>query len=188
MVADANPPYKDLIGQTLNGKKMRDASGSGTAGPIWETAMQLALRGLPSSKFVQPDDKTIRGNVKDLPYLKGMTPVDATAKLLSMGFKAAISPTPVDSDAPAGTVASTTPRQEDGAPEGATVTLVLSNGSKAPPTGPHTADHPATAGYAADDQAAARIPDLPALGPQVPEVWPRRPLTTPCFCTRSGDH
>ena len=136
VVADADPKYTDLIGQTLNGKKMRDASGSGTAGPVWETAMQLALHGLPTSKFVQPDDKTIRGDVKDLPYLKGMTPVDATAKLLSMGFQAAISPTPVDSDAPAGTVASTTPRQEDGAPAGATVTLVLSNGSKAIPTPP----------------------------------------------------
>ena len=134
VVADADPKYDDLAKLTLNGKKIRDASGSGTAGPIWETAMQLALKGLPTSKFVQPDDKTIRGNVKDLPDLKGMTPVDATAKLLSMGFKAAISTLPpVDSDAPAGTVAYTTPRQEDGAPEGATVTLVLSNGSKAPP-------------------------------------------------------
>ena len=169
VVADANPPYKDLIGQTLNGEKMRDASGSGTAGPIWETAMQLALHGLPSSKFVQPDDKTIRGNVKDLPYLKGMTPVDATAKLLSMGFKAAISPTPVDSDAPAGTVASTTPRQEDGAPEGATVTLVLSNGSKAPPTVPTPPITPPPPGTPPTIKPPPGFPTCPPWDPRYPK-------------------
>ena len=169
VVADANPPYKDLIGQTLNGKKMGDASGSGTAGPIWETAMQLALRGLPTSKFVQPDDKTIRGNVKDLPYLKGMTPVDATAKLLSMGFKAAISPTPVDSDAPAGTVASTTPRQEDGAPEGATVTLVLSNGSKAPPTVPTPPITPPPPGTPPTIKPPPGFPTCPPWDPRYPK-------------------
>ncbi|MEV0282996.1 penicillin-binding protein [Kribbella sp. NPDC050820] len=143
VVADADPEYTNLIGHTLNGKKMRDASGSGTAGPIWQAAMQAALQGLPSSKFVQPDDKTIRGNVKDLPYLKGMPPAEAIAKLMQLGFKAQVAPEPVDSDAQAGMVAYTTPRQEDGAPAGATVTLHLSNGSKAqppvtPPTPPMT--------------------------------------------------
>ncbi|GAB2650092.1 penicillin-binding protein [Kribbella swartbergensis] len=141
VVADASPPYEDLIGQTLNGKRLRDASGSGTAGPIWESAMQAALQGLPTSRFVKPDDKIIRGNVKDLPYLKGMPPAEAIAKLAQLGFKAQVAPEPVDSDAAAGTVAYTSPRQEDGAPEGATVTLFLSNGSKAPsppPTPPAT--------------------------------------------------
>ncbi|TCO32510.1 membrane peptidoglycan carboxypeptidase [Kribbella steppae] len=139
VVADASPPYDDLIGQTLNGKKMRDASGSGTAGPIWESAMQAALLGLPTSRFVAPDDKTIRGNVKDLPNLKGLPPAEAIAKLAQLGFKAQVAPAPVDSDAVAGTVAYTSPRQEDGAPEGAIVTLFLSNGSKAiPPTPPPT--------------------------------------------------
>jgi membrane peptidoglycan carboxypeptidase len=142
VVADANPPYKNLIGQTLNGKKMSDASGSGTAGPIWETAMQLALNGLPTSRFVQPDDKTIRGNVKDLPNLKGLSPQDATAQLQALGFGVAIGPQPVDSDAPAGTVAYTSPRQEDGAPPGATVTLFLSNGSQAVPAPPPTVGPP----------------------------------------------
>ncbi|MFI7062284.1 penicillin-binding protein [Kribbella sp. NPDC050124] len=139
VVADADPKYTNLIGHTLNGKKMRDASGSGTAGPIWESAMQAALQGLPSSKFVQPDDKTIRGNVKDLPYLKGMPPAEAIARLMQLGFQAQVAPEPVDSDAQAGMVAYTTPRQEDGAPAGAMVTLHLSNGSKAqPPTPPPT--------------------------------------------------
>ncbi|HET6988351.1 MAG TPA: transglycosylase domain-containing protein [Kribbella sp.] len=169
VVADATPKYTNLIGQTLNGKKMRDASGSGTAGPIWETAMQLGLKGLPSSKFVQPDDKTIRGDVKDLPYLKGLTPVDATAKLMSMGFQAAISPTPVDSDAPAGTVAYTTPRQEDGAPAGATVTLVLSNGSKAPPTVPPPPITPPPPGTPPTIKPPPGFPNCPPWDPRYPK-------------------
>ncbi|TDW83929.1 membrane peptidoglycan carboxypeptidase [Kribbella pratensis] len=137
VVADADPPASNLINQVFNGKKLEDASGSGTAGPIWKSAMQAALQGLPTTKFVKADDKVIRGNVKDLPYLKGMTPADAGAKLLSMGFKVQMSHGPqVDSDAPAGTVAWTNPRQEDGAPEGATVLLYISNGSKAKPTPP----------------------------------------------------
>jgi membrane peptidoglycan carboxypeptidase len=139
VVADADPKYEDLANLTLNGKKIGDASGSGTAGPVWETAMQLALQGIPTSKFVKADDKIIRGNVKDLPYLKGMTPADAAAKLLSMGFKVQMDHGPqVDSDAPAGMVARTNPRQEDGAPAGATILLYISNGSRAKPTVPPT--------------------------------------------------
>jgi membrane peptidoglycan carboxypeptidase len=133
VVGDADPPADDLIGQTLNGKKLHDASGSGTAGPIWESAMQGALQGLATTKFADPSDLVIRGNVKDLPNLKGLQPPDAIAQLLSLGFKAQLSPTQVDSDAPAGTVAYTTPRQEDGAPAGATITLMISNGKDAPP-------------------------------------------------------
>ncbi|TCC23117.1 transglycosylase domain-containing protein [Kribbella speibonae] len=138
VVADADPKLENMIGQVFNGKKLKDASGSGTAGPIWEAALQGALQGLPTTKFVKPDDIIIRGKVKDLPYLKGMTPADAAAKLLSMGFKVQMSHGPqVDSDAPAGTVAWTNPRQEDGAPDGAMVLLYISNGSKAqPPTPP----------------------------------------------------
>src|SRR3954454_19610127 len=84
VVADADPKYEDLAKLTLNGKKIGDASGSGTAGPVWETAMQGALQGIPTTKFVKADEKITRGKVKALPYLKGMTPAEAGAKLLSM--------------------------------------------------------------------------------------------------------
>ena len=169
VVGDADPPASNLIKQVFNGKKLKDASGSGTAGPIWETAMQGALQGLPTTKFTKPDDKIIRGNVKDLPYLKGMTPAEAGAKLLSMGFKVVMSHGDrVDSDAPAGTVAWTTPRQEDGAPAGSTVTLIISNGSKAqppvtppvtPPVIPPTIKPP---------------PNIPTCLPWDPKCHPRR--------------
>jgi hypothetical protein len=131
--------------------------------------MQLALRGLPSSKFVQPDDKTIRGNVKDLPYLKGMTPVDATAKLLSMGFKAAISPTPVDSDAPAGTVAYHHATAGGRCARGATVTLVLLQRQQGAADRPHTADHPAAAGTPPTIKPPPGFPSCPPWDPKYPK-------------------
>ncbi|WP_241996046.1 penicillin-binding protein [Kribbella antiqua] len=130
VVADASVPYRNLIGQTLDGKKMYDASGSGTAGPLWKTAMQGALKYYPVTSFVAPSDKTVRGNVKDLPYVNGMNPDDAANKLRQAGFEVAIASGTVNSEETAGTVAYTDPRQRDGAPEGSLVTIYVSNGSK----------------------------------------------------------
>ncbi|MFI5733514.1 penicillin-binding protein [Kribbella sp. NPDC051587] len=163
VVADATPPYKNLIRQIFNGKQLRDASGSGTAGPIWETAMRGALAGMATTKFVQPDEKTIRGNVKDLPSVKGMTPEQATAALVALGFKVTVATDLVKSDAVSGTVAYTSPRTEDGALPGATVTLWLSDGSEAPPPTP-----PVTPG----------IPPLPPHGPGIPP--PTKPTKPAC--------
>ncbi|MBB6570002.1 penicillin-binding protein [Kribbella sandramycini] len=142
VVADATPKYTDLQGQTLNGRTIGEASGSKIAGPFWETAMRAALKNYARTKFVQPDQKTIRGNVKNLPNVKGMTPEQATVTLKAAGFKVAVATTQVDSDAVAGTVAWTTPRAEEGALAGATILLWLSNGSKAPP--PTTPPPPGT--------------------------------------------
>jgi len=130
VVADASPPYRNLIGQTLDGNKMYDASGSGTAGPLWETAMQGALRGYPTTRFAAPNDKTVRGDVKDLPFVNGMNPDDAANELRQAGFQVEIAPGTVNSEETAGTVAYTSPRQRDGAPEGSKVTIFISNGSK----------------------------------------------------------
>ncbi|WP_427892598.1 penicillin-binding protein [Kribbella sp. GL6] len=170
VVADADPKIQNMIGQTFDGKKMSDASGSGTAGPIWETAMQLALQGLPSTKFVKADDKVIRGDVKDLPNLKGMTPADAAAKLLSMGFKAQMDHgARVDSDAPNGTVAWTNPRQEDGAPAGAVITLFISNGSKATPTPPPVIPPPTPPTPPATIKPPPGNPTCPPWDPKFPK-------------------
>ncbi|MBP2352388.1 membrane peptidoglycan carboxypeptidase [Kribbella aluminosa] len=60
VVADATPPYTNLMyGHTLNGQDISDPTGSGTAGPLWETAMQGALRDLPVERFVAPPKKMI---------------------------------------------------------------------------------------------------------------------------------
>ncbi|MFF1823464.1 penicillin-binding protein [Kribbella sp. NPDC058245] len=130
VVADASPPYDGLIGQTLDGREMGDASGSGTAGPLWETAMRGALQGVPTSHFTAPDDKTRNGDIKDLPYVNGMNPDDAANKIRQAGFEAQISPDQVNSEESAGTVAYTDPRRRDGAPAGSTVTIYVSNGNR----------------------------------------------------------
>ncbi|MFI5732535.1 penicillin-binding protein [Kribbella sp. NPDC051587] len=130
VVADASPPYKRLSGQTLDGQGIHDASGSMTAGPLWKTAMQGALQGMPTTHFTAPDDKTKNGDNEDLPYVNGMNPDDAANKLRQAGFEAQIAPDQVNSEESAGTVAYTDPRRRDGAPAGSTVTIYVSNGNR----------------------------------------------------------
>ncbi|MDX6236008.1 MAG: hypothetical protein QOG10_823 [Kribbellaceae bacterium] len=142
VVADATPPYTNLIGQRLDGQKMTDASGSGTAGPLWETAMKGALKGLPVTHFVAPNDKTVRGNVKSFPAVNGMTTGEASNVLQGAGFQVTIASGQVNSPEVAGTVAYTSPRSSDGAPDGSLITLYISNGSgngnTTPPSTPTT--------------------------------------------------
>ncbi|WP_405063651.1 transglycosylase domain-containing protein [Kribbella sp. NBC_01505] len=130
VVADASPPTKRLSGQTLDGRQINDASGSQTAGPLWMTAMQNALQGYPTTHFTAPDEKTANGNNEELPSVNGMNPDDAANKLRQAGFEAQISPTQVNSEESAGTVAYTDPRRRDGAPAGSTVTIYVSNGNR----------------------------------------------------------
>jgi membrane peptidoglycan carboxypeptidase len=59
VVADATPPYTNLIGQRLDGQDIIDPTGSGTAGPIWETTMRGALHGLPVERFTAPPDQVL---------------------------------------------------------------------------------------------------------------------------------
>ncbi|MEV4262636.1 transglycosylase domain-containing protein [Kribbella sp. NPDC049584] len=60
VVADATPPYTNLIrGHTLDGRDIADPTGSGTAGPIWETAMRGALHGLPRDHFIAPPARVL---------------------------------------------------------------------------------------------------------------------------------
>jgi len=54
VVADANLPYTNLMyGHTLGGRDISDPTGSGTAGPLWQTAMKGALKGMPLLRFVR---------------------------------------------------------------------------------------------------------------------------------------
>ncbi|WP_112241592.1 penicillin-binding protein [Kribbella monticola] len=146
VVADVHPTSRSLVGQTHDGNELSfsEVSGSGVAGPIWEDAMKGALKGLPTTHFVQPDDKTVRGDVKDIPSVIGLSPQDATAKLQEAGFTAQVAPGVVKSGEQAGTVAWTSPRQSDGAPEGSNITLYISDGTKGqqPPNTPITPGGP----------------------------------------------
>jgi membrane peptidoglycan carboxypeptidase len=166
VVADASVPYNNLIGQTLDGKKMYDASGSGTAGPLWQTAMEGALRYYPTTKFVAPSDKTVRGDVKDIPFVNGMNPEDAANKIRQAGFEVAIAPGTVNSEETAGTVAYTTPRQREGAPEGSTITIHISNGSKK--NQPTTPAPPATTVRPTTTVPTTINPNCPPWNPKYP--------------------
>jgi membrane peptidoglycan carboxypeptidase len=68
VVADANLPYTNLMyGHTLDGRDIRDPTGSGTAGPLWKTAMENALKGMPLRHFTAPPAKIIGGDQKKKP-------------------------------------------------------------------------------------------------------------------------
>ncbi|WP_432875988.1 transglycosylase domain-containing protein [Kribbella sp. CA-245084] len=74
VVADATLPYTNLMFRhTLNGVDIADPTGSGTAGPLWQSAMQGAIRGLPVERFVNPPKKMI-GNPNPKPPDSGKKP------------------------------------------------------------------------------------------------------------------
>ncbi len=65
VVADANLPYTNLMHRhTLDGRDISDPTGSGTAGPLWQTAMQGALKSMPLERFVAPSKSVIEGSAK----------------------------------------------------------------------------------------------------------------------------
>ncbi|GAA1598367.1 transglycosylase domain-containing protein [Kribbella sancticallisti] len=129
VVADANLPYTNLMHRhTLDGRDIADPTGSGTAGPLWQTAMQGALKGMPLRRFVAPNPRIVKGAVKELPPVNGMRPDEATNVLRRAGFEVTVADERVDSPETEGTVAYTDPRSRDGAAEGSLITLHLSGG------------------------------------------------------------
>jgi membrane peptidoglycan carboxypeptidase len=130
VVADANLPYTNLMYRhTLNGRDISDPTGSGTAGPLWQTAMQGALEGMPLRRFVAPKPIAAAGDRKEIPPVNGMSPDEAADRLRQAGFDVVIAEDRVDSPETEGMVAYTDPRSRDGAPEGSLVTIYLSDGN-----------------------------------------------------------
>ncbi|GAA0581550.1 penicillin-binding protein [Kribbella sandramycini] len=133
VVADANLPYTNLMyGHTLDGRDISDPTGSGTAGPIWKTAIQGALRGLPLRRFTAPSTKILNGNRKPLPDVTGLDRTAATTLLRKAGFEVTIANQLVSSPVPTGKVAHTDPRPTAGATPGTLITIHLSKGPGAP--------------------------------------------------------
>ncbi|TWD72047.1 membrane peptidoglycan carboxypeptidase [Kribbella amoyensis] len=129
VVADATLPYTNLMyGHTLDGQDISDPTGSGTAGPLWQTAMEKALQGMPLRRFVPPNSKITGGDGKSLPPVSGMSPGEATDTLSRAGYQVVLSGDRVNSPEAEGTVAYTDPRTGDRPPPGSQVTLFLSNG------------------------------------------------------------
>ena len=68
VVADATLPYTNLMyGHTLDGEDISDPTGSGTAGPLWQTAMQGALKGTALRRFVAPSARMVGAAPTDKP-------------------------------------------------------------------------------------------------------------------------
>jgi membrane peptidoglycan carboxypeptidase len=129
VVADANLPYTNLMYRhTLGGRDISDPTGSGTAGPLWRTAMAGALEGMPLRRFVAPRPVAVQGDRKAIPPVNGMSPEEAEDRLRQAGFDVVISDDRVRSPESEGTVAYTDPRTREGAPEGSLITVYVSNG------------------------------------------------------------
>ena len=98
--------------------------------PIWRQSMIRALSGKPVVDFNEPPDKF--GDVREIriPDVEGLSLAIAKLELEAAGFDVEISPRPVRSDAPRGSVAFTTPRGGEEAEPDTTVTIFISNGSR----------------------------------------------------------
>ncbi|MBA2772446.1 MAG: penicillin-binding protein, partial [Nocardioidaceae bacterium] len=128
-VNSQNEP-RGLIGKQLAGATLTDASGSGTAGPIWGDAMAAIQDLLPNRRFVRPDPSVVEGQVVSIPSFYGDNAADAANKLTELGFRPQISDS-VNSSAPEGTVAYTSPSYQ--ATTGETVQIFISTGYVPPP-------------------------------------------------------
>ncbi|MGI8994771.1 MAG: transglycosylase domain-containing protein [Nocardioidaceae bacterium] len=120
----------ELIGRSLAGTVLTDASGSGTAGPMWGDAIAAIEGILPNRRFVEPDPTVVDGQVVPIPSFYGYSPNDAASKLTDLGFRPQISYS-VSSSAPEGTVAYTSPSYEG--TTGETVQIFISTGYVPPP-------------------------------------------------------
>ncbi|MGK5554376.1 penicillin-binding protein [Actinomadura kijaniata] len=107
---------------------------------MWASAMRGALSGKPALNFSASAEDF--GDTVAVPDVRGLSVGAATAKLKGAGLEVKVSPRPVPSDQPKGTVASTSPDARAETSSGAIVTLFLSNGDKGegedrgePPTG-----------------------------------------------------
>jgi membrane peptidoglycan carboxypeptidase len=102
--------------------------GATIPGPIWARSMRQALEGKPALSFNEPSNNFGDVTAVDVPDVKGESVGVAKAVLTAAGFNATISPSPVQSDQPTGTVAYTTPGGGGQAEQGSTVLIFISNG------------------------------------------------------------
>lgn len=80
--------------------------------------------------FAKPTDAVLYGDQITMPDVTGKAPDVAQKLLEGLGLDVTVDSTPVDSDQPAGTVATSDPEPGASVSSGDSVTLTLSNGSK----------------------------------------------------------
>jgi membrane peptidoglycan carboxypeptidase len=81
--------------------------------------------------FAKPTDAVLYGDQITMPDVTGKAPDVAQKLLEGLGLDVTVDSTPVDSDQPAGTVAASDPQAGASVSNGDSVTLTLSNGSRA---------------------------------------------------------
>ncbi len=134
MIAGANDQgqWLELGGQTVGGQYISEASGSGSAGPIWGDAMAAISAKLTYEDFQAPPGDEIAGVLSTVPDVAGQSVEAATATLEAAGFSVADGGQ-VNSEVAAGSVAYSSPSGGAALSSGDTVTLYTSTGYVPPP-------------------------------------------------------
>lgn len=129
-VNDVNEP-RSLLGKEVGDVVLTRASGSRTAGPIWGDAISDLESVLPDRDFVPPNPSAVTGQTVEIPSFYGYDPTTAAEELTELGLRPQISYS-INSSAPEGTVASTSPSSIGSS--GDVVSIYLSNGIDDEPT------------------------------------------------------
>jgi membrane peptidoglycan carboxypeptidase len=124
---------KSLNGRTIGGRSYGTVFGATIAAPIWAGIMRTAVQGTDTGDWDDPPgsmlgrDGSTASLGSDVPDVTGKSIGEAFAILAQAGFQPKVGGS-VDSDAPAGSVASTDPGAGTSANDGDTVTVHPSNG------------------------------------------------------------
>jgi len=130
MIAGANQDGipDTIIGKQIGGQTLYEASGSGTAGPMWGDAMKVIEQWLPDEDFSAPPADEITGLLVEVPAVYGMSVDRATSVLEGAGFTVAVGGE-IDSQLDQGLVAGSYPSSGNSTSSGDTVTIYPSDGS-----------------------------------------------------------
>jgi membrane peptidoglycan carboxypeptidase len=130
MIAGANQEGSPdtIVGKQIGGQTLYEASGSGTAGPMWGDAMKIIEQWLPDVDFSRPAADEITGLLVPIPATYGMSIDKATSVLEDAGFTVAVGGE-IDSQLDRGLIAGSYPRSGDSTSSGDTVTIYPSDGS-----------------------------------------------------------
>ncbi len=130
MIAGANQQGSPdtIVGKQIGGRTLYEASGSGTAGPMWGDAMKVVEQWLPDENFASPPADEITGLLVSVPATYGMTIDRATSVLEGAGFTVAVGGE-IDSRLDRGIIAGSYPSSGNSTSSGDTVTIYPSDGS-----------------------------------------------------------
>jgi hypothetical protein len=136
---------------TVNGQWYRVVYGSSIAAPTWGRYMNRAHEGLEPAGFAAPEQRLIEGERVGVPNVVGRSVAQATQILEDAGFGVTVRSRSTWSNVARGAVAWTDPRGGTRAPNGTTVTLVLSAGPE-----PRRAAEPPPVQESGSDEGSSR--------------------------------